>query len=440
MPLLNKKLNSNSTFFRKALLSCVYLGVSIGCLSANSWASVEPLSVSGNKIYAGSTAKSFSGNSLFWSNNGWGGEKFYTADTVASLKKNWGSSIVRAAMGVQESGGYLQDPAGNKAKVEKVVNAAIANNMYVIIDWHSHTAENNRSEAISFFQDMARKYGNKPNVIYEIYNEPLQVSWNNTIKPYAEAVVSAIRAIDPDNLIIVGTPSWSQDVDEASFNPINAKNIAYTLHFYAGTHGESLRNKARKALNNGIALFVTEWGAVNSDGNGGVNQTETDAWVTFMRDNNISNANWALNDKNEGASTYYPGSTNLTDSGKKVKSIIQNWPYKTSSASASINEAASETAADTAATDSAATTDTATQDTTTQTTAVTDTPTTTDSASCTNVNIYPNWVSKDWSGGTPTHNEAGESLVYQGKRYVANWYTSSTPGSDASWSLVGNCN
>ncbi|MBQ4796798.1 cellulase family glycosylhydrolase, partial [Pectobacterium versatile] len=109
--------------------------------------------------------------------------------------------------------------------------------MYVIIDWHSHSAENNRSEAIRFFQDMARKYGNKPNVIYEIYNEPLQVSWSNTIKPYAEAVISAIRAIDPDNLIIVGTPSWSQNVDEASRDPINGKNIAYTLHFYAGTHG-----------------------------------------------------------------------------------------------------------------------------------------------------------------------------------------------------------
>nr|1EGZ_A Chain A, ENDOGLUCANASE Z [Dickeya chrysanthemi]1EGZ_B Chain B, ENDOGLUCANASE Z [Dickeya chrysanthemi]1EGZ_C Chain C, ENDOGLUCANASE Z [Dickeya chrysanthemi] len=290
--------------------------------------SVEPLSVNGNKIYAGEKAKSFAGNSLFWSNNGWGGEKFYTADTVASLKKDWKSSIVRAAMGVQESGGYLQDPAGNKAKVERVVDAAIANDMYAIIGWHSHSAENNRSEAIRFFQEMARKYGNKPNVIYEIYNEPLQVSWSNTIKPYAEAVISAIRAIDPDNLIIVGTPSWSQNVDEASRDPINAKNIAYTLHFYAGTHGESLRNKARQALNNGIALFVTEWGTVNADGNGGVNQTETDAWVTFMRDNNISNANWALNDKNEGASTYYPDSKNLTESGKKVKSIIQSWPYK----------------------------------------------------------------------------------------------------------------
>ncbi|WP_042860308.1 cellulase family glycosylhydrolase [Dickeya sp. NCPPB 3274] len=406
---------------KKLFLSCACLGLSLACLSSNAWASVEPLSVNGNKIYAGEKAKSFAGNSLFWSNNGWGGEKFYTADTVASLKKDWKSSIVRAAMGVQESGGYLQDPAGNKAKVERVVDAAIANDMYVIIDWHSHSAENNRSEAIRFFQEMARKYGNKPNVIYEIYNEPLQVSWSNTIKPYAEAVISAIRAIDPDNLIIVGTPSWSQNVDEASRDPINGKNIAYTLHFYAGTHGESLRNKARLALNNGIALFVTEWGAVNADGNGGVNQTETDAWVTFMRDNNISNANWALNDKNEGASTYYPDSKNLTESGKKVKSIIQSWPYKSGNAASAATEPSIDP----------------TTSTTVDEPATTDTPATAD---CANVNVYPNWVSKDWAGGQPSHNEAGQSIVYKGNLYTANWYTSSVPGSDTSWTQVGSCN
>nr|AAF18152.1 endo-1,4-beta-glucanase precursor [Dickeya chrysanthemi] len=406
---------------KKLFLSCACLGLSLACLSSNVWASVEPLSVNGNKIYAGEKAKSFAGNSLFWSNNGWGGKKFYTADTVASLKKNWKSSIVRAAMGVQESGGYLQDPAGNKAKVERVVDAAIANDMYVIIDWHSHSAKNNRSEAIRFFQEMARKYGDKPNVIYEIYNEPLQVSWSNTIKPYAEAVISAIRAIDPDNLIIVGTPSWSQNVDEASRDPINAKNIAYTLHFYAGTHGESLRNKARQALNNGIALFVTEWGAVNADGNGGVNQTETDAWVTFMRDNNISNANWALSDKNEGASTYYPDSINLTESGKKVKSIIQSWPYKAGSAAS-------------------ATTDQSIDTTTAPPLANLPRPTRRQTADCANANVYPNWVSKDWAGGQPTHNEAGQSIVYKGNLYTANWYTSSVPGSDSSWALVGSCN
>ena len=317
----------------------ILIGLALaGCVT--SAYAVKPLTVSGNQILAGGQPASFAGNSLFWSNNGWGGEKFYTAGTVGWLKSDWKSSLVRAAMGVQDAGGYLSDPAGNKSKVKTVVDAAIANDMYAIIDWHSHHAEDNRNEAIAFFQDMARTYGQSDNVIYEIYNEPLGVSWSGAIKPYAQAVISAIRAIDPDNLIIVGTPNWSQDVDVAAQDPITGyANIAYTLHFYAGTHGQGLRDKAQTALNRNIPLFVTEWGSVNADGNGGVNYSETQAWVDFMKARNISNANWSINDKPEGASAVVAGASGnggwsagqLTASGANAKQVISGWPGAASS-------------------------------------------------------------------------------------------------------------
>ncbi|WP_299945005.1 cellulase family glycosylhydrolase [uncultured Microbulbifer sp.] len=296
---------------------------------------VDPLSVNGNQILIGGQPGSLAGNSYFWSNNGWGGEKYYNASTVNWLKSDWNSTLVRAAMGVEDGGGYFEDPAGNEAKVRVVVDAAIANDMYVIIDWHSHYAHTHDwSQAINFFKRMASDYGHTNHVIYEIYNEPKQVSWSSDVKPYAESVISAIRAIDPDNLIIVGTPTWSQDVDEASYNPIRGyANIAYTLHFYAGTHGQYLRDKAQTALNNGIALFATEWGTVNADGNGGVNHVETDSWMDFLKSNNISHANWSINDKNEGASALWPGAntgggwsaSSLTESGNKVRQIIRSW-------------------------------------------------------------------------------------------------------------------
>jgi aryl-phospho-beta-D-glucosidase BglC (GH1 family) len=306
------------------------------------------LSVNGNKIVnANGDPVSFAGCSLFWSNNGWGGERYYNASVVRKIKNDWNATIVRAAMGVEDNGGYLSDNT-NKQKIITVVDAAIAEGMYVIIDWHSHHAEDYQTEAIEFFEDMATRYKNAPNVIYEIYNEPLNnVSWTNTIKPYAEAVIAAIRAIDSDNLIIVGTPRWSQNVDVASNNPITGySNIAYTLHFYAGTHRQSIRDRAQTALNNGVALMVTEWGTVNANGDGAVNTAETEKWMDFLCENNISHCNWALNDKVEGASALVSGAStsgnwddnDYTTSGEFVKGIVEEWDTNCSASALSIED------------------------------------------------------------------------------------------------------
>ena len=303
-----------------------------------------PLSVSGSNIVdQNNNIVSFAGNSLFWSNTGFGAEGFYNADVVDWLQEDFNATIVRAAMGVDappnegishvQWGGYLGDPQGNMNRVTTVVDAAIANDMYVIIDWHSHHAEDYREEAIGFFTQMAQRYGNNPHVIYEIYNEPITRDWSNAIKPYAEAVIAAIRAIDPDNLIIVGTGFFSQEVDVASQDPITGfSNIAYTLHFYAGTHGEGLRQRARTAINNGLALMVTEWGTVNADGDGGVDEDSTEEWRQFMDQHNLSHMNWSVHDKDEGASVLRPGAStqggwsdfDLTESGRFVRDIIRD--------------------------------------------------------------------------------------------------------------------
>ncbi len=327
-------------------------GLALVSYMASAAAAVAPITTSGNKVLIGGQPGSISGNSFFWSNTGWGGEKYYTAQTVAWLKSDWKSNLVRAAMGVDDTGGYITD-LYNKTRVTTVVDAAIANNMYVIIDWHSHHAEQYQAQSIAFFKEMATKYGNTNNVIYEIYNEPLQVSWSSVIKPYATAVISEIRKIDPDNLIVVGTPTWSQDVDVAANDPITGyANIAYTLHFYAGSHGQSLRDKASTALSKGIPLFVTEWGSVNADGAGAVATAETNSWVSFMKANNLSNANWALNDKAEGASALVSGaspnggwtSSQLTASGTLVKSIISGWPASNQNASSAASSSKSSVA------------------------------------------------------------------------------------------------
>ena len=290
------------------------------------------LQVNGNSIVdKNGDAVSFAGNSFFWSNDNWGGERYYEPEVVSWLKKDWNTTIVRAAMGVEDPGGYLDNKTANKNRVKTIVDAAIDEGLYVIIDWHSHHAEDNTNEAVLFFQEMAELYGEHDNVIYELYNEPLDISWSNIIKPYAISVITAIRAIDPDNLIVVGTPEWSQRVDLAAADPITGfSNIAYTLHFYTIYHQQWLRDRANAALDDGIALFVTEWGSIGYS----LVDPEANKWMTWCFDNKISHCNWAVNDKEEEWSILIPGAStsggwgndDLTDAGKLAKNIIMNWP------------------------------------------------------------------------------------------------------------------
>ena len=290
------------------------------------------LQVNGNSIVdKNGDAVSFAGNSFFWSNDNWGGERYYEPEVVSWLKKDWNTTIVRAAMGVEDPGGYLDNRTANKNRVKTIVDAAIDEGLYVIIDWHSHHAEDNTNEAVLFFQEMAELYGEHDNVIYELYNEPLDISWSNIIKTSAISVITAIRAIDPDNLIVVGTPEWSQRVDLAAADPITGfYNIAYTLHFYTIYHQQWLRDRANAALDDGIALFVTEWGSIGYS----LVDPEANKWMTWCFDNKISHCNWAVNDKEEEWSILVPGAStsggwgndDLTDAGKLAKNIIMNWP------------------------------------------------------------------------------------------------------------------
>ncbi len=281
---------------------------------------------------------SFAGNSFFWSNTTFDSEAWYNPKTVDYLVKEWNTTIIRAAIGTDARGGYLHDKEANLKRLEILIDAAIDQGIYILIDWHSHNAEEYEEEAIQFFTEMAKRYGHLPNILYEIYNEPdnkpTKIDWSKDLKPYFENVISAIRDIDPDNLILIGSTNYSQDVDIASEDPITGyDNLAYTLHFYSGTHKEWLINKATTAIDNGLALFVSEYGVMNANGDGDIDDESTQNWLKFMRDHRLTHLNWAVNDKNESASIFKPKTSptgpwtdeDLTKVGLYVKNIIKNW-------------------------------------------------------------------------------------------------------------------
>ena len=242
--------------------------------------------------------------------------------------KEYGANVFRIAMYTDE-GGYLANPSVARDVVH-AADDALALDMYVIIDWHIQYDNDpmaNLDRAARFFDDMSRRYQNAPGVLYEICNEPngAAVTWAGSVKPYALRIIPVIRANAPDAVILVGNPTWSQDVDICADDPLPFDNVMYTLHFYAGTHGEALREKCRYALSRGAAVFVNEWGTSAADGSSGVYLGESDDWLRFLDEHELSWCNWSLGDRDETSAALRPGvpdfgwtAAHLSESGRYV--------------------------------------------------------------------------------------------------------------------------
>jgi len=253
------------------------------------------------------------GMSLFWSN--WGGA-FYNYNAIKWMRDDWKIQVIRAAMAVEgndEGWGYLDNAEGRvteRAKIDSVIKAAEQLGLYVIVDWHSHHAHEEVDSAVAFFADIAKTYGHLPNIIYEIYNEPEQIDWLTVIKPYLEELIDTIRVHDANNIILCGSSTWSQDLDVVAKDPIETDdNIAYSLHYYAVSHKQPLRDKVQIAIDSGIAIFVSEFGTVAVSANGYVDVESTNDWFQLLDENEIGWCNWSMNDKDELASALKLGAS-----------------------------------------------------------------------------------------------------------------------------------
>ena len=310
------------------------------------------LHTSGNKIIGAKNNQQamLRGVSLFWSDAT--GASYYNPNVISWVVDNFKIDVFRFAMGIEYydsnggtknavDGGYKTNPEGQLSMIDKMVQTAIENDVYIIIDWHSHRAHQETTIAKDFFQKVSLKYKDVPNVIYEIYNEPVSGSGGNwdAIKNYANQVVPGIRA-NTQNLVIVGTPNWSQHPEQGAQSPIASTNIAYVLHFYASSHSKgSYGGHVTSALNAGYPVFISEWGTTNADGDGEPNASATNEWTQFMDQNNIPNCNWSLRqqtsdvDQKSEKSAIFAGdkslitaaaldAATLTSSGSIIKSYL----------------------------------------------------------------------------------------------------------------------
>ncbi|MFW5972129.1 MAG: carbohydrate-binding domain-containing protein [Bacillota bacterium] len=247
-------------------------------------------------------------------------------NAFAALSNDWGANVVRLAMYVGENG-YASDPDTIKERVIEGIELAIANDMYVIVDWHVHSPGNPLADvysgAMDFFREISSMYPNNPYIIYELANEPSEndggvpdggvsndaAGWE-TVKTYAEPIIEMLRINGNENLIIVGSPSWSQRPDLAAANPINDDNTIYAAHFYSGTHEPDsdsyVMGNIIKALENDIAVIISEWGTSEATGHGGPYLETADKWINFLNKFKISWVNWSLTNKNETSGAFRP--------------------------------------------------------------------------------------------------------------------------------------
>lgn len=251
--------------------------------------------------------------------------------------KKWGANVVRLAMYTSEYGGYCNggDKKELESLLEKGVKYAKAADMYVIIDWHILSDGNPntyQAQAKKFFRKMSKKFSKYNHVLYEICNEPNGGTTWKDIKSYAKKVIPAVRKYDKDAVIIVGTPNWSQRVDEAAASPLKGyKNLMYAFHFYAATHKDDMRRMLVDAINQGLPVFVSEFGICDASGGGAVDKKSAAKWIKSLDKYHVSYVAWNLSNKDETSAVIKSSvkrksgfkTSHLTTSGKWLYQILK---------------------------------------------------------------------------------------------------------------------
>jgi len=305
--LVRFRISSAARLARIAVLACFCFAAAAALSAQDTFVQKHGrLTVKGNKIVdKDGSPTTLHGMSLYcWSPQGW---QFFNASAIKHFVQDWKCNVIRIAIRPED---YRRRPAEEIQKVKTVMDACIANGIYGIIDWHSMAgAQNNVAAPQEFFVAVAADYGKTPNVMYEPWNEPERESWP-VIKKYHEAIVAKIRPIDPESIIICGNRHWDQECAEASKDPIaSSKNIAYSIHFYAATHRQPLRDNGAQALKNGAALFCTEYGASSASGGGAYDPDETKRWWAWLDENNVGCANWSAAALAETSAAFKPGAS-----------------------------------------------------------------------------------------------------------------------------------
>ena len=258
--------------------------------------------------------------------------EFIDESLFKQLSESWDCGLIRLAMYSEVYCG--KDKEECKRLMRKGISAAIAADMYVLVDWHVLEEKNpnvHKKEAMEFFDEISSEFADSPNLIYEICNEPNgDTTWND-IAEYANEVIPVIRKNVPDSVIIVGTPEYDRRLVPVVKRPLEFDNVMYTLHFYAATHKDDLKDEIKTALSAGIPVFVTECGICEHTGDGTIDIASAREWFNYLDEKKISYTVWSFSNKDESSAFFKPAfdpqngldDKYLTTCGKWVKELIK---------------------------------------------------------------------------------------------------------------------
>lgn len=258
---------------------------------------------------------------------------YINEECFRQFREDWNVNVIRLAMYTAEGGGYCTD--GNRESLKTLIRNGVKyatnQDMYVIIDWHTLSDNNPNTyleESKDFFDEVSKEYKDYNNVIYEICNEPNGgTSWSD-VKSYAVQVIETIRVNDDDAIILVGTPNWSQYVDQAAADPITGyDNIMYTLHFYAATHTDWLRENMKSAIAAGLPIFVSEFGICDASGNGAIDEYQSEQWINVLDDYGVSYVAWNISNKNETSAIFNSSCKKVSGFSESDLSASGKWLY-----------------------------------------------------------------------------------------------------------------
>ncbi len=184
-------------------------------------------------------------------------------DTLTNAANGWYARVLRLCVDPEpffaNEDGYFNN------NIKPALDACVSHGVYCIVDLHYvATADSVSANVVKFWTYVAPKIKTYSNVILEIMNEDSDnETWSQWKNGYAQPWYDAVRALAPQNLILIGGPQWNTTLGGSATDPVVGTNIFYCAHFYPQSNSQLWGpNGAVTAAARVVPFFISEWGYI----------------------------------------------------------------------------------------------------------------------------------------------------------------------------------